>query len=183
MGTSAVDTPEPVSNSSNAGRSPRARHWKRSAGVAAAVALLVVGPARTAGASTPEPKDASSSRYSPTAAPSRFSTLSTGSYAWHVASTPAADHRKSGQDGAAGPAHGEFPVVAVDGTVQTRRWQWGRVDRVAEGWFAVTSDDGYRDEYALGAGVDPSAVTVGQQVTVVGVITTEHSDVGTSQRI
>ena len=25
-----------------------------------------------------------------------------------------------------GPVHGEFPVVDADGTVRTRRWQWGR---------------------------------------------------------
>ncbi len=66
--------------------------------------------------------------------------------------------------------HGEFPVVAADGTVETRRWQWGRVVTVSDGWFAVTSEDGYRDEYALDTGVDVGGIAVGQQVTVVGVV-------------
>ncbi len=133
------------------------------------MALLVVGPARAAAASTPQRHGDSASSLSTATQPSRFSTLSSGSYTWHVASSPAPSNPGDECDGSGGPLHGEFPVVAVDGTVQMRRWQWGRVVTVSDGWFAVTSDDGYRDQYALDDGLDVTAVQVGQQVTVVGV--------------
>jgi multidrug resistance efflux pump len=74
--------------------------------------------------------------------------------------------------------HGEFPVVAVDGTVQTRKWQFGRVVTVSDSWFAVTSDDGYSDRYLLDTSVTSTPVKVGQDVTVVGVIESTLSTAG-----
>lgn len=149
------------------GTTTRPRAWARSAGVVAAVALLVVGPSRTADATEASSATADAPRSSTSSPPSRFATLSTGSYAWHVVRSSA--QRDPQQETSVGPLHGEFPVVAVDGTVQTRRWQWGRVDTVGDGKFSVMSDDGYRDEYVPASDVDPSGITVGQQVTVVAV--------------
>ncbi len=102
--------------------------------------------------------------------PSRFATLSSGSYTWHVASSAAVPPNDRPDESDRGPLHGEFPVVAADGTVQTRRWQFGRVVTVADGWFAVTSDDGYSNRYLVDTSVTAAAVRVGQDVTVVGVV-------------
>lgn len=41
----------------------------------------------------------------------------------------------------AGPVHGEFPVVAVDGSRLTRRWQWGEVVAIGEADHAAGSSD------------------------------------------
>lgn len=75
-----------------------------------------------------------------------------------------------------GPVHGEFPVVAADGSVQTRRWQWGEVVSVVRApgpaqpvSITVASEDGYASEYR----VDPdlaAGLTVGDVVTVVGLV-------------
>ncbi len=68
-----------------------------------------------------------------------------------------------------GPVHGEFPVVDADGTVQTRRWQWGEVVAVDSARITVASEDGYASDYRL----DPAQVgriAVGDVVTVVGLV-------------
>jgi len=129
---------------------PRAGLWKRTAGVAAVVAVLIVGNTTRATA----------------AAPSAVATLSTGSYTWHVALPPAS----SASDADTGPQHGEFPVVNADGSVQIRRWQSGAVVASTEGSVTVLSSDGYRSEYRLGTGVDVQAVKDGATITVVGTV-------------
>ena len=75
-----------------------------------------------------------------------------------------------------GPVHGEFPVVAADGSVQTQRWQWGEVVAVARASapampasITVASVDGYASDYQ----VDPeqaAELTLGDMVTVVGLV-------------
>jgi hypothetical protein len=137
--------------------------WRQAAGVGAVVAVLIVAQARTAAASTASP-------------PTATQTLSTGAYHWHVAASPIgpATQPKGG-----GPLHGEFPIVAVDGTVQIRRWQWGAVAALSADALTVVSDDGYISDYRVGAGVggssglDPLSVgelVVGELVTVVGTV-------------
>lgn len=69
-----------------------------------------------------------------------------------------------------GPVHGEFPVVAADGTVHTRRWQWGQVvavDPADPTLITVASDDGYAGDYRV-APDQANAIDVGDVVTVVG---------------
>lgn len=71
-----------------------------------------------------------------------------------------------------GPVHGEFPVVAADGTVQTRRWQWGQVvavDPADPTLITVASDDGYAGDYRV-APDQAGSIDVGDVVTVVGLI-------------
>jgi hypothetical protein len=74
-----------------------------------------------------------------------------------------------------GPVHGEFPVVAADGTVQTQRWQWGEVvavglvDPARAMTITVASEDGYASDYRI----DPDQadrIGVGDLVTVVGLV-------------
>lgn len=75
-----------------------------------------------------------------------------------------------------GPVHGEFPVPAADGSVQTRRWQWGEVVAVGPQTgsaeptsITVASDDGYASDYRI----DPdlaAGLAVGDWVTVVGLV-------------
>lgn len=71
-----------------------------------------------------------------------------------------------------GPVHGEFPVVAIDGTVQTQRWQWGEVvaiDAADPTLITIASEDGYASDYR----VDPDelgAIAVGDVVTAVGLV-------------
>ncbi len=178
MDNNTADARGPGPDAAPVHRATRSRQWKRSAGVVAAVALLVVGPARSAAATAPQQRSDAAPAQSPATQPSRFSTLSSGSYAWHVASSPAPSKPDDEHDGSGGPLHGEFPVVAVDGTVQTRRWQSGRVVTVSDGWFAVISDDGYRNEFALGAGLDLTEIQVGREVTVVGVVDPTRVDFG-----
>jgi hypothetical protein len=128
-------------------RRSRPRWWHRPAGVAVAVAVMVVGSTATANAAGATPRK-------PT--PAEIDA---------VAAEPAD-----------GPVHGEFPVVAADGTVQTQRWQWGEVvavlpaaDRAEPASITVASEDGYASDYR----VDPdqaAALTVGDVVTVVGTV-------------
>ena len=68
-----------------------------------------------------------------------------------------------------GPVHGEFPVVAADGTVQTQRWQWGEVVAVDSARITVASDDGYASDYEVAAD-HMAGLAVGDVVTVVGVM-------------
>jgi hypothetical protein len=143
-------------------RAPVGR-WKQAAGAATAVAVLIVTQATAARAATASP-------------PTATQTLSTGAYSWHVATAttdPATDQREGGA-----PLHGEFPIVAADGTVQLRRWQWGAVAALSPDAVTVVSDDGYTSDYLVGAdvGIRPAlaSVAVGELVTVVG--TVEASD-------
>lgn len=122
-------------------RRPRRRWWQRSAGVAVAVAVMVLGSTATAGGATPR---------KPT--PAEIDV---------IAAEPAD-----------GPVHGEFPVVAADGTVQTRRWQWGEVveiDVSDSALITVASEDGYASEYRVGPD-QATGLAVGDVVTVVGLV-------------
>jgi hypothetical protein len=144
---------------------PRGGWWKRTAGTGAVVAALLVAQPGAANASTARP-------------PTATQTLSTGAYTWHVAGTAAVQHGAASHDHEAGPLHGEFPIVAADGSVQLRRWQWGAVAAFGAETVTVVSDDGYISDYridtAAGAGQDLDALTVGERVTVVG--TVEQTD-------
>lgn len=125
----------------------RPRWWHRTAGLAVAVAVMVVGSTASATAAGVTPRR-------PTPAEMGV-----------VAAEPAD-----------GPVHGEFPVVAADGTVQTQRWQWGEVvavhpagDPTGPVSITVASEDGYASDYR----VDPdqaAGLTVGDVVTVVGLV-------------
>jgi hypothetical protein len=144
---------------------PRGRRLKRAAGAVAAVAVLIVAQASAASASTARP-------------PTATQTLSTGPYTWHVAtSTGGSESTRDGatdQPAGTGALHGEFPIVGVDGTVQIRRWQWGAVTALSADTVTIVSDDGYVSDYLVDAGVRSAqhidAVTVGEKVTVVGMI-------------
>lgn len=75
-----------------------------------------------------------------------------------------------------GPVHGEFKVVAADGTVHLQRWQWGEVvavrpaaDRAEPASITVASEDGYASDYRVDAD-QAAALTVGDLVTVVGMV-------------
>jgi len=77
-----------------------------------------------------------------------------------------------------GPVHGEFPVVAADGGVQTQRWQWGEVVAVsrepnpaAPVGITVASQDGYASDYHLNPD-QATGIMVGDVVTVVGLVAT-----------
>ncbi len=177
MSASPADVSQSATSPMRRKRSSRRRQWRRSAGVVAAVALLVVSPARSVSAS-PSAHQTTAAPFESSSYPSRFATLSSGSYTWHVASSTTAAQPDRSDDGGRGPLHGEFPVVAVDGTVQTRKWQFGRVVTVSDSWFAVTSDDGYSDRYLLDTSVTSTPVKVGQDVTVVGVIESTLSTAG-----
>jgi len=154
---------------SRARETTRGGRLKRTAGTGAVVAALFVAQAGAAGASTARP-------------PTATQTLSTGAYSWHVATSPSTT--ASVRDGAAtdvdgsGPLHGEFPIVAVDGSVQLRRWQWGAVAAFSADTVTVVSDDGYIGDYRIDTaavtGHDLDALAVGELVTVVG--TVEQSD-------
>ena len=81
---------------------PRRRWWHRSTVIGAAVAVMVLG-------STP-------------------SSSSTSTAAAVVPRKPSpAEIAVVAAETADGPVHGEFPVVSVDGSRLTRRWQWGEV--------------------------------------------------------
>lgn len=122
----------------------RRRWWHRSAGVAVAVAVLVLGSSPTASGATPRK-------------PSRAEI--------EVVAAEPAD----------GPVHGEFPVVAADGSVRIQRWQWGEVVAVdqnrADGSAVLTvaSSDGFAGVYRVAAD-QVTGITVGVEVTVVGVL-------------
>lgn len=125
----------------------RPRWWHRPAGVAVAAAVLVVGSTATANTAGATPRK-------PT--PAEIDV---------VAAEPAD-----------GPVHGEFRVIAADGTVQTRRWQWGQVvavlaaaDPGEPSSITVASEDGYASDYR----VDPdqsAGLAIGDVVTVVGLV-------------
>lgn len=126
----------------------RPRWWHRAAGVAVAVAVMVVGSSATANAAGATPRK-------PT--PAEIDA---------VAAEPAD-----------GPVHGEFRVVAADGTVHRQRWQWGEVvavlpaaDRAEPASITVASEDGYASDYRVDAD-QAAALTVGDLVTVVGLVT------------
>jgi hypothetical protein len=144
---------------------PRRGWWKRTAGTGAVVAALIVAQAGEASASTARP-------------PTATQTLSSGAYAWHVAGSfggtvdISADVTEEPEE--TGLLHGEFPIVAVDGSVQLRRWQWGAVAAFDTDTVTVVSDDGYTDDYrvdtAAGGGQELDALTIGEMVTVVGTV-------------
>ena len=122
----------------------RSRWWHRPAGVAVAVAVLVLDS--TDAASGASPRKPSNAEIATVAAESTD-----------------------------GPVHGEFPVVAADGTVQTQRWQWGEVvalgpvDPTRSMTITVASEDGYASDYRI----DPDQadrIGVGDLVTVVGLV-------------
>ncbi len=140
-------------------RAPAGR-WKQVAGAGAAVAVLIVAQATAAKASTASP-------------PTATQTLSTGAYSWQVAASKGVGAATDQRD-TAGPLHGEFPIVAADGTVQIRRWQWGEVAALSSDALTVVSDDGYTSDYRVGSGLGASAdfdsVSVGELVTVVGTV-------------
>jgi len=160
---------EDVTRMAGTTENPRGGWWKRTAGTGAVVAALLVAQPGAANASAARP-------------PTATQTLSTGAYSWHVAGTAA--RPESIQNGAtnqaedAGLLHGEFPVVASDGSVQLRRWQWGAVAAFSADTVTVVSDDGYIGDYridtAAGAARALDALTVGEIVTVVG--TVEQTD-------
>lgn len=127
-------------------RRHRPRWWHRPAGVAVAVAVMVAGSTATTHA-------AGVTLRKPT--PAEIDV---------VAAEPAD-----------GPVHGEFPVIAQDGTVQMRRWQWGEVvavlpaDPTGPASITVASEDGYASDYRL----DPdqaAGLAIGDIVTVVGLV-------------
>jgi len=74
-----------------------------------------------------------------------------------------------------GPVHGEFPVVQADGSVQTRRWQWGEVVAVDQpragepAVLTVASVDGFAGAYRVGAD-QLAGIALGAEVTVVGLV-------------
>lgn len=136
---------------------PRVSLWKRTAGVVAVAAVLIVGNTSTASA----------------AAPSAVSTLSTGKYIWHVALPPATAAAGADASDEKGPEHGEFPIVDADGTVHIRRWQSGTVVASTPNSVTVLSSDGYQGVYQLGAEVDVQAIADGAAVTVVGTLDPE----------
>ncbi len=139
-------------------RAPAGR-WKQAAGAATAVAVLIVTQATAARAATASP-------------PTATQTLSTGAYSWHVANPTTGAATDQRDEGA--PLHGEFPIVAADGTVQLRRWQWGAVAALSPDAVTVVSDDGYTSDYRVGAGVgiqqELDSVALGEFVTVVGTV-------------
>jgi hypothetical protein len=153
----AVDTAGEVLTATT--ERPRVSLWKRTAGVVAVAAVMIIGNTATASAAPPSP----------------VATLSTGHYTWHVA-RPAAD---AVVPAAEAPQHGEFPVVNADGSVDTRRWQSGTVVTVSDGSVTVLSSDGYRGVYRIGSEVDVHAVGVGSVVTVVGTVVVGTGMVGT----
>lgn len=128
-------------------RRSRLRWWYRPAGVAVAAAVMVAGSTATASAAGVTPRKPTSAEIGVVAA-----------------------------EPADGPVHGEFPVVAADGTVQTQRWQWGEVvavrptaDPAEPVSITVASGDGYASDYRI----DPdhaAGLTVGDVVTVVGLV-------------
>jgi len=118
----------------------RARLWRRTAGAAAIVAVLVVGNATQAQAA---PRSNGS-----TAAPTNSS---------------------AGVGEVAGSAlHGEFLVLNRDGSAQLRRWQSGEVDAIDNLALTVRSADGFNGRYLLGPGVSVTGIGIGDEVTVVG---------------
>ncbi len=150
----------------NQTETPRSgRRWRLAAGSATAAAVLLMTNTTAASAA-------------PAGPPTPTQTLSTGAYSWHVATSSVGT--VDNPDGATGPLrdgaplHGEFPIVMVDGTVQVRRWQWGTVTAVSAGTVTVASEDGYTSRYGVDSdkelSVDLDAVTVGDLVTVVGVV-------------
>jgi hypothetical protein len=118
----------------------RARLWRRTAGAAAIVAVLVVGNAAQAQAAS----------------------RAGGRTAEHGTSS-------AGAGETAGSAlHGEFRVLNRDGSAQLRRWQSGEVDAIDNLTLTVRSADGFNAQYLLGPGVSVTGIGIGDEVTVVG---------------
>jgi hypothetical protein len=147
------------------GTSGRSRLWRRTAGAAAIVAVLVVGNATQAQAST-----RTNSR----------SVVPTGSNSAEVGERPELAHDFVAGDGSElAPAdfvagdgssalHGEFRVLNRDGSAQVRQWQSGEVNAIDTLTLSVRSADGFNGRYLLGPGVSVTGISVGDEVTIVG---------------
>jgi len=125
----------------SSGISGMSRLWRRTAGTAAVVAVLVVGNATAAGAST---------------------------RAGHTPVPTAADNPSPATDVSGAALHGEFRVINRDGSAQLRRWQSGAVNALDKISMTVRSADGFDSTYLLGPGVSVTGIGVGDEVTVVG---------------
>src|SRR5664279_6100650 len=131
------------------------RFWRRAAGTAAIVALLIVGNATQATAA---------------ATSTGRATNPVSNTAAGAASRPAAS---AGSDNSAGdddsrasagsPLHGEFNVLNRDGSAQLRRWQSGQVDAIDSVSVTVLSADGFNSRYLLGPGVSVTGIGVGDE--------------------
>lgn len=129
------------------GNSGRSKLWRRTAGAAAVVAVLVVGNATANSA-------AANASGRPTSAPGST---------WTATTVGSASARTS-----ASALHGEFKVINRDGSAQLRRWQSGAVDAIDEISLTVRSADGFDSTYLLGPGVSVTGISLGDEVTVVG---------------
>ena len=139
------------------GNSGRSRLWRRTAGAAVVMAVLVVGNATVnSAAANASSRDIGDAAKTSTAGTSMAGTPTAG---------PAASH-----DAGASPAalHGEFKVINRDGSAQLRRWQSGAVDAIDEISLTVRSADGFDSTYLLGPGVSVTGIGLGDEVTVVG---------------
>ena len=131
------------------GNPKRTRLWHRSVGVAAMVAVLVVGASATAHGAT---------------------VSSGGAAAGGARGESGSASAPSDADPTDPPAnlHGTFTVVNRDRSVQSRQWQWGEVVAMDDVSFTVSSADGFNGSYLIGPGVSVTGIGVGDTITVVG---------------
>lgn len=120
----------------------RPRLWKRTVGVAAMMAVLVVGGSAAAKGG----------------ANSSVASGSTGGLGASGAAPSSAE-----REGTQSPAnlHGLFSVINIDRSVQSRQWQWGEVVEIDEISLTVRSIDGFSGSYLIGPGVSVTGIGIG----------------------
>lgn len=152
----ATHTSTEVVNSAP-GSSGVSRLWRRTAGAAAVVAVLVIGNATVNAGSA-----SASTRLNSTTATVPVTGTAT------VSSSGASHPGTDGSAPADAALHGEFKVINRDGSAQLRRWQSGSVNAIDEISLTVRSADGFDSTYLLGPGVSVTGIDIGDEVTVVG---------------